>query len=53
MASFKLEKGGIYNNRCGSYKHDDIVGKKWGTKVIFYIIFKFISLFFNTNKNLL
>jgi len=33
MASFKLEKGGIYNNRCGSYKHDDIVGKKWGTKI--------------------
>lgn len=33
MSSFKLVEGGIYNNRCGSYKHDDIVGKKWGTKI--------------------
>jgi len=41
MASFKLEKGGIYNNRCGSYKHDDIVGKKWGTKVIIIFFIPF------------
>ena len=29
-----MEKGTVFQNRFGVYKHDDIIGKEYGSKVI-------------------
>jgi tRNA A58 N-methylase Trm61 len=32
-----MKKGTVLNNRFGVYKHDDIIGKEYGSKVRIYI----------------
>ncbi|KAK9761869.1 tRNA (adenine-N(1)-)-methyltransferase catalytic subunit trm61 [Basidiobolus ranarum] len=33
MAFLKMDQNGIYNNMYGSFKHKDIIGKEYGSKV--------------------
>lgn len=33
MTPIFMKKGTVLNNRFGVYKHDDIIGKEYGSKV--------------------
>eukprot|EP00047_Mylnosiga_fluctuans_P013822 m.33517 g.33517 ORF g.33517 m.33517 type:complete len:341 (+) comp5123_c0_seq2:28-1050(+) len=33
MAAIKIKSGDVYNNKFGSFRHTDIIGKKYGSKV--------------------
>lgn len=45
MTPIFMEKGTVFQNRFGVYKHDDIIGKEYGSKVI--------DLLTHTIKNIL
>ncbi|KAJ1851742.1 tRNA (adenine-N(1)-)-methyltransferase catalytic subunit trm61 [Coemansia sp. RSA 2703] len=34
MSPLKVEAGQVYNNRFGTFKHDDMIGLKYGSKVV-------------------